>query len=72
MDKDQEVIAHICLFVDLDNKAWESAYLAQDQTDGCEPPPALIYISGSYALGPPLHKTIAEEVERENIGMMAI
>jgi len=71
MDEDQEAIACIHLFVDLDNKARESAHLAQDRIDGCEPPPTLIHISELYALRSPLCKTTAEEVEKENTSMMA-
>jgi len=71
MDEDQEAIARIRLFVDLDNKAQESAHLAQDRTDGCEPPPKPIHISESYALGSPLRTTTAGKVEKENTSLMA-
>jgi len=71
MDEDQEAIARIRLFVDSDDKQRESAQLAEDRTDGYEPPSAPVYTSDSYSLGSPLSKTTARTVEWENSGVVA-
>ncbi|KIJ24430.1 hypothetical protein M422DRAFT_274777 [Sphaerobolus stellatus SS14] len=53
IDKNQEAIARIRMFVDLNDAEISKAISAEDLTVGCGPPPEPVYSQENYALGSP-------------------
>ncbi|KIJ30780.1 hypothetical protein M422DRAFT_267613 [Sphaerobolus stellatus SS14] len=71
IDENQEAIARIRMFVDLNDVEISKAMSAEDLTDGCGPPPEPVYSQENYALGSPQTKLSIDVLKNKKANLPA-